>query len=200
MVEEYPNSIAAPQFALSTHQWPFDSVPIAVPLGRSKSHRPMEFGSAGVSKVQKKASIAADVLFELGTRGPGGDLSLVHEGTTRSRRRGATPPKVHRSTRTATLGPIKSRAKRTNGRSRRSTSLARRGMEALKWPDGVSESARDQRAAVERNSPPGRYTAAHVFSGLRLVASIYQARRKPRHDPTRPHGIRPDARTGDGGQ
>lgn len=42
-------------------------------------------------------------------------------------------------------------------------------MEALKWLDGVSESARDQRAAVERNSPPGRYTAAtsaHVFLGF----------------------------------
>lgn len=76
-------------------------------------------------------------------------------------------------------------------RSRRSTSLARRGMVALKWLDGVSESVGDQRAAVERNSPPGRYTAAtsaHVFSGLRLVASIYQPRRKQRHDllPLRP--------------
>lgn len=91
-------------------------------------------------------------------------------------------PKVHRSTRTATLRPIKSCAERTNVRSRRSSSLARRGMEALKWLDGVSESAGDQRAAVERNSLPGRYTAAtsaHVFSGFRLVASIYQARRKP---------------------
>lgn len=35
-------------------------------------------------------------------------------------------------------------------------------MEALKWLDGVSESTEDQRAAVERNSPPGTLYRSHV--------------------------------------
>lgn len=44
-------------------------------------------------------------------------------------------------------------------------------MEALKWLDGVSESAGDQRAAVERNSPPGTLYRSHVRARVFGVTS-----------------------------